>query len=280
MTDINAPQAGAIAAVEQTAEAVRVPQAVGMVAYNIPAQALAASFGGVSVAYRNISGTIDVQQAYVLAAVLGNVFNPRLRAWTFDLDGHEFYVLNLGNGKTLLLDTLTEKWSWWSSGNLDRWRVQCGTSWTQSGQVALNGGSDIVVGDDSTGILWTLDPDQAYDDPLYGGDREAGVQRAFPRAVTGQVTTRGRNFIPCYEVFLTCVPGTPGLVGAEVTLFYSDDGGRSYVSAGTIAAQQDNYQQEFVWWSLGQIGAPGRMFRIEDNGALRQIYDLSIADVQ
>lgn len=278
MTDIRAPQAGIIVTVRQAAEELRAVQAGNLVAYNIPSLTLAATFAGINVAITETS-IVRVQQAPVLAVVRGSIFNPKLRAWTFDLDGHEFYVINLGNDKTLVFDLTTEKWSWWSWGELERWRVQCGVNWTQSGRVAYDGGSDVVVGDDSIGILWTLSPDQGYDDPLYGGDRAEGVKKSFPRAATGQVITRGRHFVPCYEVYLTCDPGEPAFTGAKLELFYSDDAGRSYVSAGEIVVEEGNFNQDIVWRSLGQIPAQGRMFRIEDDGAVRQINEMSISDV-
>lgn len=277
MGDINAPQAGILVTVRQSAVDVNVPQGQLLVTYNIPAEAMNATFAGINVTLRQNSN-VRVEQAAMLAVVRGSIFNPKLRAWTFDLDAHEMYVINLGNGKTLLLDLTTEKWSWWSSGALERWRVSTGVNWTQSGKVAYENGSDVVVGDDTTGALWILNPEQAVDDPLQPDLRDEGVFATFPRAATGQVLTRGREFLSCYEVYLVCDPGAPAFVGAQVTLNYSDDGGRSYVSAGTIVAEPGNYQQEFAWRSLGIIGAPGRMFRIEDDGALRQIDELSIAN--
>lgn len=227
-----------------------------------------------------IESGVEMSQFDVIAIVRGSIFNPRLRAWWFELDDHEIWVLNLGAGKTLAFDLSTDKWAWWSNPEADHWRATIGTNWTASGRIAYDYGSDVVAGDDSTGILWILDPQKAVDDPFRQEEREAGLTLPFPRVATGQVLARGRNFIPCYEVYLVCDSGAPAFTGAAITLSYSDDGGRSYVSAGAIVAEEGNFQQEFAWRSLGQIGAPGRMFRLEDNGALRQIDELSIADVQ
>lgn len=225
-----------------------------------------------------VQSNLQVSQLDIIAIVRGNIFNPRLRAWWFELDDHEIWVLNLGGRKTLIYDLSTEKWAWWSNPEADHWRANIGTNWTASGAIAHDYGSDVIVGDDSTGILWVLDPKQGYDDSVRPEERELGVQFPFPRVATGQVLARGREFISCYEVYLVCDPGDPSLTGASVELLFSDDGGRSYVSAGTIAAQPGNFQQEFAWRSLGIIGAPGRMFRLEDSGALRQIDEMSIAN--
>lgn len=222
---------------------------------------------------------VEVSQLDVIAVVRGNIFNPRLRAWWFELDDHEIWVLKLGGRKSLIYDLSTEKWAWWSNPEAEHWRANIGTNWTASGDIAYTHGSDVVVGDDSTGILWVLDPKQGYDDSFRPEERDLEMQLPFPRVATGQVLARGRNFIPCYEVYLVCDPGAPAFTGATVTLHYSDDGGRSYVSAGTIVAEEGNFQQEFVWRSLGQVAAPGRMFRLEDNGAFRNIDELSIDNV-
>lgn len=227
---------------------------------------------------QSVERDTQMSQFDVVAVCRGSIFNPRVRAWWFELDDHEIWVLNLGDRKTLIYDLFSEKWAWWSNPEADHWRATIGTNWTSSDNIAYEYGSDVVVGDDSTGILWVLDPKQGFDDSFRPIERELGVQLPFPRVATGQVLTRGRDFISCYEVYLVCDPGDPSLTGAQVTLSFSDDGGRNYVSAGTIVAQPGNFQQEFAWRSLGLIGAPGRMFRLEDNGALRNIDEMSIAN--
>ena len=277
MADVTVPQGGYLAAVRQSAIDVRTSQADYLVAYNIPTENLAASFAGFMVVDNN-PATIKVEQAFMFALVRGNIYNPRLRAWWFELDAHEIFILNLGGEKTIGYDLTTEKWLWWSNPTDLHWRACCGTNWVQSGSVAFGHGSDVVVGDDSSGILWILDPMQGYDDPLSAAARAEGTPVPFPRVATGQTITRGREFISCYEVYLTCLPGEPAFTGAQIELLYSDDAGRSYVSAGAIVVEEGNYQQEISWKSLGQFGAPGRLFRIVDNGAIRQIYDLSIAN--
>lgn len=256
---------------------VNISQLGVLAVYNFPSERVIVSqFDVGTVGY--VQSDVLVSQLDVIAIVRGSIFNPRLRAWWFELDDHEVWVLNLGRNKTLTFDLSTEKWAWWSNSEANHWRATIGTNWTASANIASDYGSDVIVGDDSTGILWVLDPKQGYDDSPRSQERELGVQVPFPRVATGQVLARGRDFISCYEVYLVCDPGDPSLTGAEVTLSFSDDGGRSYVSAGAIMAQPGNFQQEFAWRSLGLIGAPGRMFRLEDNGALRNIDELSIAN--
>lgn len=276
---IRAPHGVTLITYETEAFQLRASQSFSLVAYGLPAVDVKVSDAPVLFSY-SMPTTIKAAQGVVLVAARGIIQNPALRAWTFDLDTHEMYVLRLGNGKTLLYDRSTEKWSWWSSADFESWRASLGTNWVQSGRIAHEHGSNVVVGDDTTNILWMLDPDKGFDDVLDGVAREDGAIMPFPRVATGMVISRARNFIPCYEVYLVTDAGVPAFTGASVTLLFSDDGGRSYVSAGAIEAQAGNYQQEFAWRSLGQISAPGRFFRIEDDGALRIIQELSIADVQ
>lgn len=245
---------------------------------NFPTPLLYASQGHVTVVTDRVAPTVTTSQLFVMAVARGTIFNPRLRAWWFELDDHEIWVLNLGGRKTLIYDLSTEKWAWWSNPEADHWRANIGTNWTASGSIAHDYGSDVIVGDDSTGILWVLDPKQGADDSFREEERELDVKLPFPRVATGQVLARGRDFISCYEVYLVCDSGEPYFTGASVELSFSDDGGRNYVSAGVIVAEAGNFQQEFAWRSLGIIGAPGRMFRLEDDGAIRQIDELSIAN--
>jgi hypothetical protein len=56
-----------------------------------------------------------VSQATMLVAALGSVSDPHVRAWTFTLDGHDYYVLRLGNLETIIYDTLAEQWYDWGS---------------------------------------------------------------------------------------------------------------------------------------------------------------------
>ena len=54
--------------------------------------------------------TIEVSQARTLGVVRGRIGNPKLRVWTFSLDGHDFYVLRLGDSETLVYDLYSEQW--------------------------------------------------------------------------------------------------------------------------------------------------------------------------
>lgn len=234
---------------------------------NYPAQELRAAGGQVVTAIRQMAD-IRVQQASVVSLVRGRTYNPKLRAWTYTLDGHDFYVLRLGDTMTLVYDLSTEEWSWFSSGSLNFWRPNTGINWYSAGTIPEQYGSNVVCGDDTFGHLWVLNPEQGYDD--YPADPPGDPQR-FPRLATGQVITRQRIFLPVYEVYLTASFGEPVADGDGVELLYSDDLGNSYVSAGVEPVTEGDFNQEFAWRSLGQIGKSGRLFRLSDDGAFARI---------
>ncbi len=216
---------------------------------------------------------IEVSQGYVQAVVRGRIENPRLKAWKFKLDSHEFYVLRLGEDKTLVFDMLTRQWSWWGSPERTTWRANIGLNWKAPGDAAFSYGSNVVCGDDTLGLLWILNPEQGYDDfPEVGNDTIV----PFFRRATAQVISRGRAFIPVYDMYLTATPGQPAFDPATVSLKYSDDGGQNFVNAGNVTINPFEFNQEYAWRSLGRIQAPGRLFQIEDDGAFARIDGLDM----
>lgn len=198
--------------------------------------------------------------------------DPALKGWGVTLDGHDFYVLKLGmDGKTLVYDLASKQWAWWTTGDSSSWRPAYGLNWDSAGSIAQNFGSNIVVGDDTTGTLWSLDPDYGLDD-----DAVTGAPGTFPRVATAQLPVRGRDVVPMFSVFLTASAGQPALTANEFELLYSDDVGDTYISAGVDTVVEDDYEQEFTWRSLGQARAPGRLMRITDNGSFARIDSLNV----
>ena len=264
-------QARALGVGSNVALGTKISQARTLAVYNFPTAATkvsqAASKGVVT-----LNVNTKVSQARVLAVVRGRVYNPKLRAWSFNLDGHQFYVLRLVEDKTLIYDMNTQQWSWWSSDGEDHWTVNLGFNWRTAGANPKLYGSNIIVGDDSFGLLWALAPEQPYDENALDG-----VAKSFVRVAEAFQITRGRGpGLPVYEVYLTASGGAPASVSTGVTLSYSDDVGHSYVTAGSIPVTTGDYTQEFAWRSLGQVPAPGRIYRIQDDGAFARIDGLDI----
>jgi hypothetical protein len=225
--------------------------------------------------------SLRVSQADVLAYVRGRIQNPKLRAWTFTLDGHDFYVLRLGMDLTLVFDLTTEQWVDWDAFSETYWPVNCGINWVGGTGILQSDlktpyGSNVLVGDDSYGLLWFLDPTLAYDQ--HPEPANPTQQINFPRVLQGQVPMTGRENLPCYAVWLTTDMGNPGYLGAGVLLEISDDAGNTYQDCGTVTVTAGVYDPELAWTSLGQIEAPGRLFRVTDDGAVARIDNMEMND--
>lgn len=274
---IDAPQAGFITVSREAAISVNLPQTAAMGVYNVPADSIDVTFSDIAVAYRRIAQGLPTTQVSGMVVIRGKIDNPKLIAWAFTLDGHDYYVLRLGTDeKTLIYDLSTGQWAWWASPDSTRWRPNIGMNWRSSGNIPFHYGSNVVVGDDSYGILWVLDPDKGLDDALLSED-----EITFSRVATGQMISRDRQFVPIYSVALTASLGDPALVANTVTLSYSDDQGRTYVVADdTKTVISGDYAQGFEWRSLGMIRAPGRLFQIADDGAFKRIDGLDVNFMQ
>lgn len=220
------------------------------------------------------NGGIQVAQTRVFAIARGRLENRKMRAWTFSLDGHDFYVVRLGENSTLVYDLTTQQWADWTSEELSFWRVNTGFNWVGMGPLTMSKGaqSKVVVGDDSTGTLWTLDPNIGVDE----APREERPDTTFPRRVVGGVPMEMRNTLKVGAVYLSADMGTPQSIGANITLRTSDDNGKTYNNHGTITVEPGNYDQEFVWRSLGLIRSPGRIFELSDDGATVRIDGLDM----
>jgi hypothetical protein len=244
---------------------------------NYPTPIMEASQSAVRVLL-NRAPVIEVSQAVVRVLALGRIEDPIVRAWTFTLDGHDFYVLRLGDAETLIFDMATEQWVNWDSHRLAFWRVNCGINWIDGQSIGFEFNSSIIVGDDQQGLLWALDPEQSFDDAVRSDVEEQQV--VFPRILTGQVAMTGRQVLPCYAIFLigdNFGPLTEGFT-AGITLEYSDDAGKTYDSAGTITVTPSTVDQSYEWLSLGQIEAPGRIFRLTDTGVFTRIDSMTMND--
>ena len=250
--------------------------------YNFPSATLNADQSRIFLPVKRASN-IDASETRVFAVIKGRTANPKVRAWTYTLDGHDFYVLRLGDSLTLVYDDSTEQWPEWTSdigtGRVEAWRTNCGMTWIGANALAFTYGSAVVAGDDTFGLLWFLNPEQAYDetpDPL-----RLPQHIPIERIVTGQVLASGRQYIPCYAVFLD--GDNYGLTETDfvptVKLETSDDQGQTFFNHGTLGLAVDlTMDNPYEWTSLGQISGSGRIFRITDNGIFARIDGASMND--
>lgn len=214
-----------------------------------------------------------VSQMAAMVVYRGRVDDPRLQVWTFTLDGHDFYVLRLGDSETLVYDTYSQKWSVWGSGVTSRWKAKTGCNWLGAGGGVANYDTTIVAGDEAAGTLYFLDSEY----PLEDAASEDASPAPFQRSVQGQIVQRGRAPVDCFSVALSGSFGRPWDTSLnDVSLSYSDDDGQSYADAGTISIPLGDSAARVEWRSLGIVKTPGRLFLIEDNGALARIDSLDL----
>lgn len=255
-------------------EDLRVSQSLVRSIYNIPTENVRLTQVLVRTTLGKSAPFVRASQSLIRAIVLGRVDDPKIRVWTFTLDGHDFYVLRLGNNETLIYDLTTEQWAQWTSADQIYWSVFTGTNWVGGNRFSSEFGSNIIVGSDSNGSLFFLDPEKPDDDSVVSGRNAV----PFRRRLTGQLVTRGYDYTRVYEVQLLGSIGQLDL-GADLSidLQYSDDRGDNYVSAGAIATQENAYDVRASWRSLGSFTSPGRLFRIEDFGALKRVDSLTVS---
>lgn len=255
---------------------VQASQARVLAAGIYPSDGLQVSQALVQASEDSHGGDVQVSQALVLVAAIGRVADPKVRAWTFTLDGHDFYVLRCGQFETLVYDVSTKMWHVWGSGTDDLWRAYIGIGWFGARKAGSVFGSSIVVGDDGNGSLYFLNPEGVYDDDALVG---SASPQTFERVLTAQyVQFPGYDSVPCFDVQLFGSAGEVNESNLTVELTYSDDRGHNYTSAGSQLLAADAYNVRMNWQSLGSMEAPGRLFKITDYGALKRIDGLMIDD--
>jgi hypothetical protein len=178
----------------------------------------------------------------------------RSRAWWFILDGHTFYVLDLGEEGTFVYDTLTKQWAqWYTEGYAGQWNMKAGAMW---------GSLRPVAGDAISGEVRTLDPNTLIDDEF----------RTIRHVVTGGIVLRGRVYVGMSQLRLIGSAGniTDDTGTATVSMRFSDDMGRTWSDPYDVVVTEGDFSEETSWRSLGSFMEPGRVIEISDaGGAIR-----------
>lgn len=177
----------------------------------------------------------------------------RKRAWSFVLDGHTFYVLDLGQQGTYLYDTTTSQWCQFITTGYVQWNFANGCMW----------GQRIVAGDLITTDVWEMVPGAFFDNGA----------ATITHVVTGGVITRDRVFHSVDQFSLACSVGQlqDQSGAATVNLSFSDDQGKTWTVMDTYTLTQGDYSGEIAWRALGSFDAPGRIFKITDSGGFLRI---------
>lgn len=196
-------------------------------------------------------------QSEVAALVVwapGAQTDNRSRAWTFILDGHTFYVLDLGAEGTFLYDTITQEWCQFQTEGYTGWNFRNGITW----------GSDnrIVGADTLNALVWELIPDL----PLDEGFKE------ITHTVTGGVATRSRAYISCSAVTITGSMGAQdSVLPVDFKMRFSDDGGNTWSDYFVSTMVPEDYGGEAAWRSLGSFNRPGRVFEFTEAGGMLRV---------
>lgn len=223
--------------------------------------------------------TLVATKANYQVVCLGRRELPRVLAWTATLDGHDYYFLQLSD-LTLVYDFHSEQWYNWGSSSAELWRAQIGVDWNANlayiiGSGEAIGASSILVGDYISGALYFLDTNMAEDENY----ASPGTRTGFQRLAYGQLAMRGINHVACNGVQIAGSIGENVTASdMSVTLSYSDDQGHTFYECDAITLVNSEYEMNLHWRSLGSFRGPGRIFKIEDWGALNRIDGMDMDD--
>lgn len=243
-------------------KAARVTESPLLAAVRPPASTGVRTVQSPTLAAVNFQGNIKVrvtQAAMLVAWKTGVPGQTRQRAWTFDFDGHNFYVLDLGPEGTWVLDLTTQQWSKFETPGYGVWNFLNGFAWESNRMV--------VGGDSILSTIYRLDPKSAYDDGW----------RPIDYKVTGGISTADRRGKSIDSVRLVVSAGYVADPMPTIKMRFSDDAGATWSDYYTYQMEKANYTQRIEWNSLGQMDIPGRVFEFYDQGGLVRI---DSADVQ
>ena len=185
----------------------------------------------------------------------GSETAERQRAWTFDFDGHTFYVLDLGSEGAHVYDLATGQWTVFrTEGFGGAWNFKNGFHWRD--------GNAVIGGYDAEGTLLSLTPASFLDEGW----------RPVTCEVRGQLPIGGTDFVRQYTLRMI---GSAGVLAdtdedgePALRMQFSDDRGETWSEEYSIALTS-NTRQRIEFRSLGAFTAPGRIFRIYDQGGIR-----------
>lgn len=184
----------------------------------------------------------------------GALSGIRQSPWTFDFDGHTFLVLDLGTS-TEVYDFTTQQWcTFETEGYGGFWNFKNGFHWRD--------GKKVVGGWDGTGTLLELTPGSFQDD----GWRDNIYE------LRGVVFTDGVDDVSIVALRLVGSSGILADTAESPTLYmeFSDDNGQTWSKTYSISLTS-NTRQRIEFRSLGAFSAPGRIFRIYDQGGLKYV---------
>jgi hypothetical protein len=190
---------------------------------------------------------------------------PRQKAWTFDFDGHTFYVLDLAEKGAMVYDLTTQSWSQWDTAGYEgHFNFKNGFHWRDGKQVIGGGILD--------GLLVSLDEGSYIDEDF----------RPVTYEVNGVVFASSETYIRQFNLRLVGSPGRTGLVDPInppiLNMSFSDNNGATWSNPRAIELTSSP-EQRIEFRSLGAFRQPGRIFKLYDNGGVKFIAYV-MADVE
>lgn len=170
-------------------------------------------------------------------------------AYTYQQDGHSFYVLNTGASATIdattwVYDTVTQ--SWHERQSYDSGTASYARHWGNSQCVLIytSGVLLTLIGDyESTGNIYYFDS-TAYADNSTSPQKWIRSWRALPMGQNNLKRTAQ------HSLQLDCETGTAP-DNWVVTLRWSDDGGHTWSNNHTVTVTYNSYSQRIIWRRLG-----------------------------
>lgn len=193
------------------------------------------------------------QAALLIAWKSGIPGQVRQRAWTYDLDGHTFYVLDLSKEGTWVYDFSTQKWSKFETPGYGGWNFINGFAWESQ---------RLVVGGDA------INPRVNFLDTTSGLD---DGWRPVNYIVTGGLPSRDRALKTVGSLRLACSAGYTRDSSPTMTMRFSDNNGATWSQNYGFNLLSGQYNQRVEWNSLGGFTIPGRVFEFSDQGGLVRI---------
>jgi hypothetical protein len=162
-------------------------------------------------------------------------------AFGFVHEGHSFFCVRLDDG-TFAFDVATGQWCEFASHGRDNFRGQC----------AVSSGTDVYIGDDESGTLWTLSGSEDACGPF-----ERLFTAAFP--ITGRTVAVDNLNVEANVGWTHLLSGQ----GSEPTIEMrsSRDKGATWTGwRGASLGRQGAYGTDVQWRRNGIFARPGAMF--------------------
>lgn len=191
----------------------------------------------------------SLNKLYALAVYgIGAPEELTVRAFSFIMDGHKYYVLQLGELGTWIRDHTTQQWHQWGTVGYTRWNAKLGLNWDDR----------VLVADTVDNTIWEVDPDNWQDQGF----------KDIVHVTSAIIPNNTTNYMRLDEVNLSVSSGFMDSLNSRITLEYSDDRGVTYETPedGVVSLTVGDYAEQISWQSLGSFTMPGRVIRITDVG--------------